>query len=95
MKKLKNIPKFANEAEEFEFWSTHDSTEYVDFDSLEPMHFPNLKPSEYSNLFSLDPAIAKKIHRLAKEKEISSAKLLEQFAKQGLKSSLPRQSASA
>jgi hypothetical protein len=95
MKKLKTIPKFKSEAEEFEFWSTHDSTEYVDFDKLEPVHFPNLKPSEYSNLFSLDPAIAKKIHRLAKEKEIPSSKLLEQFAKQGLKSSVHRRRASA
>ena len=95
MKKLKTIPKFKDEAEEFAFWSTHDSTEYVDFDKLEPVHFPNLKPSEYSNLFSLDPAIAKKVHRLAKEKAIPSSKLLEQFVKQGLKSSLHTRRASA
>jgi len=27
MKKLKKIPRFKNEGEEREFWSTHDSTE--------------------------------------------------------------------
>ena len=30
-KKLKSIPEFKNEDEEFEFWSTHDSTDYVDW----------------------------------------------------------------
>ena len=31
MKKLKEVPTFKSEEEEFEFWSTHDSTEYVDW----------------------------------------------------------------
>jgi predicted HicB family RNase H-like nuclease len=30
MSKLKKIPKLRTEDEESEFWSTHDSTEYVD-----------------------------------------------------------------
>jgi predicted DNA binding CopG/RHH family protein len=30
-KKLKPIPKFRNEAEEREFWNTHDSTDYIDY----------------------------------------------------------------
>lgn len=29
--KLKKIPKFRNEAEEHEFWQTHDSTDYFDY----------------------------------------------------------------
>ncbi|MBU1130384.1 BrnA antitoxin family protein [Patescibacteria group bacterium] len=32
MKKLKKIPKFKNENEEREFWATHDSIEYIDWD---------------------------------------------------------------
>jgi hypothetical protein len=31
MRKLKKIPRFKSEAEEIEFWATHDSTEYVDY----------------------------------------------------------------
>ncbi len=31
-KKLKRIPKFKNEKEEAEFWDTHDSTRYIDWD---------------------------------------------------------------
>jgi predicted DNA binding CopG/RHH family protein len=45
MSKLKAIPSFANEAEEREFWATHDSTEYVDWSKAERVRLPNLKPS--------------------------------------------------
>lgn len=30
-KKLKEIPKFKNKDEEWEFWQTHDSTDYMDY----------------------------------------------------------------
>lgn len=32
-KKIKPIPEFKNEDEEFEFWSTHDTTDYFDWDN--------------------------------------------------------------
>jgi predicted DNA binding CopG/RHH family protein len=44
-KKLKPIPKFANEAEERAFWETHDSTDYLDLSKARRAVFPNLKPS--------------------------------------------------
>jgi hypothetical protein len=31
IKKIKSVPKFRREAEEREFWSVHDTTEYFDF----------------------------------------------------------------
>lgn len=40
---LKQIPQFKTEAEEREFWQTHDSTEYVDYSSAKNIKFPNLK----------------------------------------------------
>ncbi len=43
-KKLKKIPHFSLEAEEREFWQTHDSTEYVDWSKAKRgSMFPNLK----------------------------------------------------
>ena len=30
-KKIKPVPKFRNEQDEREFWTTHDTTDYVDF----------------------------------------------------------------
>ena len=44
IKKLKTIPAFKNEDEEFEFWQTADSTEYFDWSKAKRgVMFPNLK----------------------------------------------------
>ena len=39
------IPRFESEAQEREFWETHDSTDYVDWSKAERVRFPKLKPS--------------------------------------------------
>jgi len=39
------IPRFCAEAEEFEFWSKADSTEYIDWSQAKRGEFPNLKPT--------------------------------------------------
>lgn len=44
-KRLKAIPKLANEAAERAFWEKRDSTDYLDWSNAEPAAFPNLKPS--------------------------------------------------
>ncbi|MBW8078141.1 MAG: hypothetical protein GJU76_08725 [Gallionella sp.] len=41
----KAVPAFRSEAEERQFWETHESTEYVDWSRAEPVRLPNLKPS--------------------------------------------------
>jgi hypothetical protein len=41
----KKIPKFKTEDQEREFWATHDSTEYVDWEKGKRVQFPNLKPA--------------------------------------------------
>ncbi|MBI3252350.1 MAG: hypothetical protein HYZ52_03395 [Candidatus Omnitrophica bacterium] len=41
----KRIPKFKNEDQERAFWSSHDSTDYVDWSKAKKATLPNLKPS--------------------------------------------------
>lgn len=42
--KLKPVPKFKNEDEEFEFWQKADSTQYFDWSKAKRgLMFPNLK----------------------------------------------------
>lgn len=41
----KKTPDFKTEAEEREFWESHDSGEYIDWSKAQPASFPNLKPS--------------------------------------------------
>jgi len=43
--KKKPIPEFATEDGEREFWATHDSTDYIDWQSGRRRQFPNLKPT--------------------------------------------------
>jgi hypothetical protein len=38
-------PQFRDEAEERQFWETHDSTGYLDWSRAERVRLPNLKPS--------------------------------------------------
>ena len=46
--KRKNIPSFANGAEERAFWETHDSTNYLDWTKAQEVILANLKPSTKS-----------------------------------------------
>lgn len=50
--KLKNIPNFASEEEERQFWLTHDSTEYIDWDKAQVVEFINLKRTEQEGIES-------------------------------------------
>ena len=44
IKKIKPIPKFKTEEEEFKFWQKADTTEYVDWSrAVRGVRFPNLK----------------------------------------------------
>jgi len=45
MSKLKKIPEFKSEAKEREFWESHDSSDYLDWDKAKSFAFPNLKLS--------------------------------------------------
>jgi hypothetical protein len=51
-KKLKPIPKFGSEAEERDFWETHDTFDYLDWSKAQRARFPNLKLSTTGDLSS-------------------------------------------
>ena len=48
MKKLKEIPKFENEAAESAFWDENDITEYFDMSKATSVRFSNLKKTTKS-----------------------------------------------
>ncbi len=76
MSKLKKIPKFKNEEEEAEFWSTHDSTEYVDYSKAKPVVFANLKPSTRTISIRLPESLIEHLKLLANKKDIPYQSLL-------------------
>jgi len=79
MKKLKKVPKFKNQNEEFEFWSRADSTKYIDYSKAKITLFPNLSPSLKSISIRLPESIIKALKILAKKRDIPYQSLMKIF----------------
>ena len=70
MKLKKQIPKFTSEAQERRFWSTHDSTAYVDWSKAKRALFPNLKPSVKTISIRLPESLLDALKTLANERDV-------------------------
>jgi predicted DNA binding CopG/RHH family protein len=75
-KKLKPIPKFANEAEERAFWETHDSTDYVDWSKARRASFPNLKPSTTAISLRVPVSLLERIKIAANKRDVPYQSLI-------------------
>jgi len=82
MRKLKEIPKFRNEAEERKFWATHDSTEFVDWDKAQLGSFPNLKPTMKTISLRLPEFVINELRRMATKRDVSYQALIKTFLKE-------------
>lgn len=83
-KKFKKIPTFKTEDEERDFWSIHDSTEYVDWDKAEHYVFANLKPTSKPISIRLPDHMVDRLKVRANEIDIPYQSLIKQFINQGL-----------
>jgi predicted DNA binding CopG/RHH family protein len=79
MRKLKKTPKFKSEAEEVEFWATHDSTEYVDYSKAKRVVFPDLKPSTRTISIRLPESLIEHLKVLANKRDVPYQSLLKMF----------------
>jgi len=88
-KQLKPIPKFASEDEEREFWSTHSSTDYIDWSKAEVIRekgaFPNLKRTENIVEIPLAPDVIRRLQDRAKEQSIPLSLLMQRYLEEGMK----------
>ncbi|MEQ1706037.1 MAG: BrnA antitoxin family protein, partial [Rickettsiales bacterium] len=75
-KKLKAIPKFANEDEEAEFWLAHDTTDYIDWSKGKKEVLPNLKLSTKSISLRLPSGLLNNIKILANKKDVPYQSLM-------------------
>lgn len=66
----KKIPQFKNEDQEREFWSTHDSAEYIDWSKAERATFPNLKPSTKTISIRLPEHLLNRIRAAANRQDV-------------------------
>ena len=76
---LKPIPKFASEAEEREFWETHDSVGYVDWSKATVVPLPNLKPSTETISLRLPAPLLSDLKALANKRDVPYQSLLKVF----------------
>lgn len=79
MKNLKKIPGFKNEAEEVEFWSEHDSTEYIDYSKGKKALFLNLKPSTKTISIRLPESLIEHLKILANKRDVPYQSLMKMF----------------
>src|ERR1022692_2869690 len=76
---MKKVPEFKSEEEEFEFWSTADSTEYVDWSKAKRAKFPNLKPTLRTISVRLPVAMVEDLKILANQRDVPYQPLLKVF----------------
>lgn len=92
-KKYKSIPEFKSEDEEREFWATHDSADYIDWDKAEEAIFPNLKPTTKKISIRLPEYLLWRIKEMANAKDIPYQSLMKIFLAERVEKEL-RKSAS-
>lgn len=77
--KKKQIPKYKDEDREREFWATHDSTEYIDWNDGKKLILPNLKPSLKTISLRVPESLIEELKLLANKKDIPYQSLLKVF----------------
>jgi len=77
--KKKTIPKFKDESQEREFWHTHDSTEYINWNNGEKVILPKLKPSIKTISLRLPENLLNELKLLANKKGVPYQSLLKMF----------------
>jgi predicted DNA binding CopG/RHH family protein len=85
-KTLKPIPAFASEADERQFWETHDSTDYVDWSKAQRVRLPNLKPSSAAISLRLPVPLLERIKIAANKRDVPYQSLIKTWLTEKLDS---------
>ena len=83
---LRPIPQFSSEDEEREFWTTHDSTEYIDWSkAARNPTFVRLKPSTRTVSIRLPESLIAALKILANKKDIPYQSLMKMYLSEKVK----------
>ncbi len=77
--KPRPIPRFKSEDDEREFWSSHDSADYLDWSKAKKLRFPKLRPSVRSISLRLPEALLERIKVLANRHDIPYQSLMKVY----------------
>jgi predicted DNA binding CopG/RHH family protein len=87
----KPIPEFKDEDEEREFWATHDSADYIDWNQAERVVFPKLKPSTKTISLRLSESMLNEIRLLANKQDVPYQSLIKVFLRERIDKELYKQ----
>ena len=88
--KRKPVPAFSSEEQERAFWSTHDSSDYVDWSKAQRRSFPSLKPTLRTISLRLPEAMIGQLKVIANKRDIPYQSLLKQFLAERLQQELAK-----
>ncbi|MGO9632521.1 MAG: BrnA antitoxin family protein [Steroidobacteraceae bacterium] len=86
-KRLKTVPKFANEAAERAFWEKTDSSAYVHWQKTQSAVFPNLKPSTQTISLRLPQHLLDSIKTAANARDVPYQSLIKVWLQEKLQDS--------
>jgi predicted DNA binding CopG/RHH family protein len=84
MKKPLNRPTFKNEAEEAEWWTNLDLSEYFEPSDFKRVSFPHLKPTTQSVSIRIPTWLLAQVKEKANELVIPYQTLIKQYIQKGL-----------
>jgi predicted DNA binding CopG/RHH family protein len=87
---MKELPKFKREDDERKFWSTADSTKYVDWSRGKRQKLVELKPSLRTISLRLPVAMIEDLKLLANQRDVPYQSLLKVFLAERLAQERPK-----
>jgi len=92
MKNMKEnkIPKFRTEEEERTFWSSHDSTEYIDWSKAKNITLSNLKPSVRTISIRLPEIMVEELKLLANKRDVPYQSLMKIYISEKVEEELQK-----
>jgi predicted DNA binding CopG/RHH family protein len=85
-KLTKAIPKFTSEAQERNYWETHDSTDHLDWSKAKKIALPNLKPTTKTISLRLPQHLLDSIKVAANSRDVPYQSLIKVWLQEKLHS---------
>jgi predicted DNA binding CopG/RHH family protein len=88
VRRKKVIPAFKNEEQEREFWASHDSADYIDWQRAEDVRLPNLRPTTRTISIRLPQPMIERLKVLANKRDVPYQSLLKMYVAEKIEEEL-------
>jgi predicted DNA binding CopG/RHH family protein len=84
----KVVPTFKSEAQEREFWASHDSADYIDWRRAEDMRLAKLRPTTRTISIRLPQPMIERLKVLANKRDVPYQSLLKMYVAEKIEEEL-------